>query len=129
MDLSRYVVSDPFFGEPWIDVDEERSKPLPHRYVHGGFEGTATRYSFYFPTEGYRGRFTQPMEGGLGGHENLYGGDVPGSIAALAFSAGLGAYMVESNQGHIGSELCAKAGVDTTIYGYRASAECARFSK
>ena len=41
----------------------------------------------------------------------------------------LGGYMVESNMGHIGDVLDPKAGDDPTIYGLRAAAESARFSK
>ena len=42
VDVDGYVVEDDFFGKPYIDVDEERTDPLPHRFVHGGFEGTDT---------------------------------------------------------------------------------------
>ncbi|MFA7264267.1 MAG: hypothetical protein WC068_14710 [Caulobacter sp.] len=31
---------DAFFGKPVIDLDEQRSAPRPHRFVHGHFEGT-----------------------------------------------------------------------------------------
>jgi hypothetical protein len=41
----------------------------------------------------------------------------------------LGGYAVESNMGHIGDVLDPKAGEDPTIYGWRAGAESARFSK
>jgi hypothetical protein len=40
IDLSGYKVTDEFFGAPYIDVDEWRDTPAPHRYVHGGFAGT-----------------------------------------------------------------------------------------
>ena len=56
---------DPRFKDPYIDVNELRNEPVPHRYVHGGFKGTAARFSFYFPPAGqYQGRFfhnTYPM--------------------------------------------------------------------
>jgi hypothetical protein len=38
-------VSDPYFGPPFVDLDEWRESPRRHRYVHGGFEGTETRFS------------------------------------------------------------------------------------
>src|SRR3546814_7619677 len=41
----------------------------------------------------------------------------------------LGGYMVESNCGHIGDDIDARAGDDPTLYGYRAGVEAARFSK
>jgi hypothetical protein len=36
------------FGAPFVDVDEWRDEPRRHRYVHGGFEGTHTLFSFSF---------------------------------------------------------------------------------
>jgi hypothetical protein len=70
MEVGEYVVTDTFFGPPDVDMDEERAEPIPHRRVHGGFENTDTRFTFYFPTAwGYEGRMFQPIEGGAGGHE------------------------------------------------------------
>ena len=37
------------FDEPSVDVDEWRDVPVRHRYVHGGFAGTETRFSIYSP--------------------------------------------------------------------------------
>jgi hypothetical protein len=93
---------------PFIDVDEWRDGPRRHRYVHGGFEDTHTRFSFYFPPpEEYQGRFFQYLEGGAGGHDNLisvgYDGRGMGWFFDLAFDE-LGGYMVESNQGHFPGE-------------------------
>ena len=39
IDCSSYVGTDPYFGAPYVDVDEWREKPYPHRHVHGGFAG------------------------------------------------------------------------------------------
>lgn len=109
---------------PFIDVDEERATPRPHRYVHGGFEGTHTRFSFYFPpAELYEGRFVQYLEGGSGGHEIL----VPTQrwLYTVAFED-LGAYLVESNQGHFPNEGMGFAD-DWELFGASAaSAEYAR---
>jgi hypothetical protein len=131
LDFEKYVLDD-FFGKPYVDRDEQRHSPAPHRYLHGGFEGTGTRFSLYFPpAEKYRGRFIQPLEGGLGGSEHSYDslkGVIGKLIGGYDFAISLGAYMVESNQGHVGSALCPKAGDDATVYGYRASAETARFA-
>src|SRR5689334_20315280 len=56
---------DPDYAEPYIEIDEERAEPVPHRYVHGRFKGTDARFSFYFPPKAqYQGRFfhnTYPM--------------------------------------------------------------------
>src|ERR1700748_3204993 len=37
--------------------------------------------------------------------------------------------MAETNMGHIGDDIDAKAGDDPTLYGWRAAAETGRFSK
>ena len=107
LDLSGYVATDPFFGSAYVDLDEERATPVPHRFVHGGFEGTSTRFSFSFPTDGsYQGRLLQPLEGAHGGHENAFGSELVGDmIGGLRMTARLGAFMAESNQGHIGDDL------------------------
>lgn len=50
----------PDFVQPFIDADEMRDTPVAHRFVHGGFEGTDTRFSFYLPSsDQYEGRFFQ----------------------------------------------------------------------
>jgi hypothetical protein len=125
-----YVVTDSFFGAPYIDADEQNTEPIPHRYIHGGFEGTDTRFSFCFPPkERYQGRLLQPLEGANAGHENVNTGPLGLVTGGLDMAFRLGGYTVESNMGHIGDVMDAKAGVDPTIYGFRAAAECARFSK
>src|SRR6516165_9104140 len=100
--------SDHTFGPAFIDIDEWRESPRRHRYVHGGFEGTHTRFSFYMPPpELYQGRLFQFLEGGTGGHENTlaqaYMGQVFGEDGAWPFYIvfeRLGGLLVESNQGH-----------------------------
>jgi hypothetical protein len=131
LETASYVVTDPFFGQPYIDLDEERDRPSPHRFVHGGFEGTDTRFAFYFPpASSYQGRMFQPLEGGHGGNEVTFGGGMLGEMfQRIKLSEDLGGYMVESNQGHIGDDIDVKAGPDPSLYGHRASAEAARFSK
>jgi hypothetical protein len=131
LEVDSYVVTDGFFGPPFIEIDEERDKPYPHRFVQGGFADTTTLFAFYFPPEqDYQGRMFQPLEGGNGGHVVTFGGGYLGEMfQTIANTAKLGGYLVESNQGHIGDELDPKAGPDPTLYGHRASAEVARFSK
>src|SRR5258705_9125091 len=52
--------TDTRWNAPFIDVDEMRTPPVPHRYVHGGFTGTSALFAFYFPpAEQYQGRFIQ----------------------------------------------------------------------
>jgi hypothetical protein len=129
--LSNYVPQDNYFGSPYFDRDEERVDPLPHRYIHGGFAGTDTRFSFYFPpVENYGRRFFTSIEGGPGGHEDrAAAGD--GGPHSIDFAATRGAFLVESNGGHI-----AKAGLsrgrsllDGGITTYRASAETTRLAR
>src|SRR3954451_3510275 len=122
-------MSDPFFGPAFIDIDEWRDAPVRHRYVHGGFEGTDTRFSFYFPpAERYEGRFLHTLEGGNGGHENTVAQPFGDSFAGIEFAFSRGAYMVESNQGHFGDDLSILS-TEPTIHAYRASAQSARYSK
>jgi len=119
---------DAFFGPAFLDVDEWREGPVRHRYVHGGFAGTDTRFSFYFPpTEQYQGRFLQMLEGGSGGHETTATSPF-GSVAGIAFAVSCGAYLVESNQGHFGGDLSILR-TEPTVHAYRASAQSARYSK
>jgi hypothetical protein len=54
---------DPAVATPYVDADERRTITDPAtkvtvkvRYVHGGFTGTKSKFSFYFPDE-YAGRF------------------------------------------------------------------------
>ena len=120
-------MTDSFFGPAWVDVDEWRDTPVRHRHVHGGFEGTDTRFSYYFPPpEQWRGRLLQTLEGGNGGHEHTAQSGV-GTMAGIAFAAASGAYLVESNQGHIGSDLSIMFS-EPTVHAYRASAQSARYS-
>jgi hypothetical protein len=131
IDVSGYEVTDRYFGTPYLEVDEERERPSPHRFIQGGFGGTDTHFAFYFPPrQFYEGRMFQPLEGGNGGHVVTFGGGILGEMfQRIALSARLGGYMVESNQGHIGDDFDPKAGEDPTLYGHRASAEAARLSK
>ena len=46
---SDYASPDDFFKVAYIDVDEWRTEPVRHRYIHGGFRNHETRFSFYFP--------------------------------------------------------------------------------
>jgi hypothetical protein len=130
MDIDSYAVTDSFFGKPYIDRDEQRDQPCPHRHIHGGFSGTDTRFTFYFPPpEIWRGRMFHPIEGGHAGHEDFFGGYAGEISGGLKMVARLGGYMVESNSGHIGDDIDPRGGEDPTLYGHRASIETARFSK
>lgn len=130
LDTRGYAVRDPYFGAPYIDRDEWREAPYPHRNIHGGFENTDTRFTFYFPAEEeWGGRMYHPLEGAHAGHEEAFAGAMGALLGGLDMMVKLGGYMVESNSGHIGDDVDPRAGIDPGLYGYRASVESARFSK
>lgn len=121
------VASDPAFAQPYIDMDEVRSTPLPHRYVHGGFHGTDTRFSFYYPERmRYRGHFFQHVTPAPD-NENLAQRERRGEEDTLAFALTHGAYYVETNGG--GSGATAQGAADSTITAYRANAAAAQYSR
>ena len=107
---------DPQFQQPYVDIDEWRDQPVRHRYIHGGFEGNDTRFSFYFsPEEGYERRFfhfVSPVQGSENANESNDG--------AIGMAISSGAYFVESNMGGMSP--------DPTLV-YRASAAVAQFSR
>ena len=128
--VDGYTVTDSAFGKPYIDRDEWRDSPYPHRNIHGGFAGCDTRFTFYYPPAAdYKSRMFQPIEGAHAGHEDAFDGLMGQMLGGLPMIVRLGGYMVESNSGHIGDSLDAKVGPDPTVYGHRASVETARFSK
>jgi hypothetical protein len=113
------------FDAPYVDVDEWRNEPVRHRYVHGGFEGTETRFSFYFPpVERYEGRFFQLAHPWSGNEYVAVDGAMV--VATIDFSVASGAYLVESNGGRLTATVGAE---DPTIHGYRAAAAVARHSR
>jgi hypothetical protein len=85
-------------GTPSIEIDEWRDEPRRHRFVHGIFPDTQTRFTFYFPPleHGlYGGRFVHYFQGG-GWHEQpREHGDW---ILDLVFDR-LGGYLVDSTPG------------------------------
>jgi Tannase and feruloyl esterase len=130
LDCSGYTVTDSYFGAPYVDRDEWHDEPHGHRKVHGGFADCDTRFTFYFPAlEEWQGRLIMPLEGAHAGHEDFFGGALGDAMGGIGLTARLGGYMVESNMGHIGDDIDPKGGEDPTLYGWRAAAEAARFSK
>jgi hypothetical protein len=112
------------FTQPYIDTDEWRDVPLRHRYVHGGFKGTDTRFSMYFPPkEKYQGRFFHPVMH-IAGNENAALGRLAGMDGdSLGFAFASGGYLIESN---MGSRTMAGPG---DITNFRASAATAQYSR
>lgn len=125
---NTFATYDTLFRMPFIDIDEWRDKPVRHRYVHGGFKNTETRFSFYFPPkEAYQGRFFQYITP-FPDNENLSQG-ASGEEDKIGFSISSGAYFIETNGG--GKIDFAKPGFgnNATIGAYRANAAAAAFSR
>ena len=117
--------ADPLFKEPYVDIDEVREIPVRHHYVHGGFKGTDTRFSFYFPDKSqYQGRFFQHITP-VPDNENLAQKEGSPEENKIGFAFASGAYFVETNGG--GAQNMAVAG--GTITAYRANAASAQYSR
>ena len=124
----KFTTADTLLKSPYVDVDEWRDKPIRHRYVHGGFKGTETRFSFYFPPkEKYEGRFFQYITP-FPDNEYLSQG-ASGEEDKIGFSVSSGAYFIETNGG--GRIDFGKPGFasDPSIGAYRANAASAQFSR
>ncbi len=120
--------ADTLFNRPYIDIDEWREKPVRHRYVHGGFTGTETRFSLYFPPkENYQGRFFQYITP-FPDSEFLSQG-ASGEDDKIRFSIESGAYFIETNGGGKVDFSKPSFNSDPTIGAYRANAAVAQFSK
>lgn len=122
------VTKDTLFKEPYVDVDEWRDAPVRHRYVHGGFKGTNTRFSFYFPPkERYQGRFFQyitPFP-----HNETLSQGAKGEEDKIGFSVSSGAYFIETNGGGAIDFSRASPSSNPTIGAYRANAASAQYSR
>ena len=122
--------NDPYFAQPYVDIDEWRDGPVRHRYVHGGFKGTDTRFSFYFPPrQQYQGRFFQHITP-TPDSENLAQLMPAGEFNKIGSSIASGAYFVETNGGgRIDPTTGSMALADPTITAYRANAAAAAYSR
>ena len=121
--------NDPYFAQPYVDIDEWRDGPVRHRYVHGGFKGTDTRFSFYFPAKDqYQGRFFQHITP-TPDSENLAQLMPAGEFNKIGSSIASGAYFVETNcGGRIDPTTGSMALADPTITADRANAAAAAYS-
>ena len=124
----EFSTEDPMFQQPYIDIDETRDDPVRHRYVHGGFTGTDTRFSFYFPPkEQYEGRFFQYITP-VPDSENLSQGKT-GEEDKIGFAIDSGAYFVETNGGGNVGAATPGADIDPAIGAYLANAAAAQYSR
>lgn len=116
------------FDAPYIDLDEWRDTPVRHRYVHGGFKGTDTRFSFCFPPkEHYQGRFFQYITP-VPDSETLSQG-ASGEEDKIGFAIASGAYFIETNGGESGTTSASSPQPDATITACRANAAAATYSR
>jgi len=116
---------DPLFHAPFVDIDEQRETPVPHRYVSGGFEGTQARFSFYFPPAAqYRGRFfhnTYPMA--ITSDIGPFPIEFEVATGDLGFTVDSGAAYVQTNNGGVFRD----PGTDPAIPAWRVNAAAARY--
>ena len=113
---------DPIFQKPYTDIDEWKQGTVRYRYIHGGFEGTETRFALFLPEEkDYQERFIHFMCP-VPGNENAA---MAGAAEKITFAITNGAYLVESNMG-VSASFGAMA--DPTII-YKASAAVAEYAR
>jgi hypothetical protein len=114
------------FAHPYVDVEEWRDHPVRHRYVHGGFSDTQTRFSFYLPPEPlYGGRFFQHITP-VPDSEHLAQQVPPGEQNKIGFSLASGAFFVETNGGGVWGGYGSS---DPTVAAYRANAASAQYAR
>ena len=118
---------DPIYDDPQIEVDEWRTEPVPHRYVHGVFAGTEARFSFYFPpAEQYGGRIfhnTYPMA--TSADIGPFPIEFEVAMGDLGFTLDSGAAYVQTNNGG----LFRAAGANPAIAAYRVNAAATKFAR
>ncbi|ROQ52592.1 hypothetical protein EDF36_3753 [Rathayibacter sp. PhB152] len=120
--------ADDAFAQPYIDIDEWRDEPVRHRYLHGGFHDSDTRFSLYLPTvEQFEGRFFQhvtPVPQSENLAQQRFDDENP-----IPFTLASGGYYLETNSGGPAASGGPMSGVDPTIGAYRANAAVARLSR
>ena len=108
--------NDEKYSTPYIDKKEWRKiEDTDYLYVHGGFENTDTKFSFFFPKkEKYEGRFYHFLSPFQGSEDSSEG--EPNMIFAITH----GGYFVETNMGGTlgGGEIL-----------FQSSAACANYSR
>ncbi len=118
-------LDDPYFAKQYVDIDESRDEPVPHRYIHGGFEGTDARFSMYFPAaDKYEGRFFHYLMAIPGNENAVQNSEYPDPSYTISFAADSGGYLIESNHGSFDMYFLG----DQTIPMYRTSAAVAKYS-
>lgn len=130
--LIYHALEDPAYAHPYIDERQMRSrktidgKVLDYLYIHGGFEGTAVKFSFCFPEKTrYTGRFFQYLSPFPGPDEETASLGRSGLNDIVTFTLLQGAHFVETN---MGSAAMFAGRRDSTIV-YKSSAAAAEYSR
>jgi len=124
--------NDEQFSKGYIDIDEMRVRSvgdgieIPYRYMHGGFEGTAVKFSFYFPEkENYEERFYLYVAAAPDPEGELASLYAAGEDDPIGFCLTHKAYFVESNMG-VGAAF---VNTEDNTMTYRSNAAAAEFSR
>jgi hypothetical protein len=121
MNVTAIEASGEQFSLPYVDIDEDRQSPTPHRYVHGGFKNTETRFSLYFPPKDvYQGRLMHSPGANMDGpgFENMWVEMGLSGGLDLPFEAGAGLVASVPFPGY-------NSEPGDSTYAYRASAAAA----
>ena len=122
-----FVSEDTAFREPFIDMDDWRQQPVPHRYIHGGFRSNGTRFSFYLPEKkNYKGHFFQYVTPFPDSETVMQ--NATGAYDMIGFAVTNGAYFIETNGGGKTDFTTGKQ-PEATIGAYRSHAACAELSR
>lgn len=116
---------DPAYRSPRVDIDRRLTSPAPLRHVHGSWDGTDSRFSFYLPEpSAFRGRLLQQAT-----HMPLsetLALELPADETLLSWALAHGAVFIETN---CGGDQSGEAGIDSTIGAYRVHAAAARLAR
>ncbi len=118
-----HAEDDKTFSAPYIDEEVWKEAEVPYYYVHGGFEGTYLKFSYFYPEkESYEGRFFQFMAPAEGSENASIGRK--GEEDKITFAITHGAYFVESNMGSLDAANKPEAEII-----FKASAAAAEYSR
>lgn len=106
-----------------IDVQQWRTEPVRHLYVHGVLNQDTAFHVFLPERSQWKGRLIQWLQGGLGGSENE-----GVRMGHHAWALARGAAYVESSQGHTGLRID-QPGVTPREIAYEASYAVVQYAK
>ncbi|MBW8784483.1 MAG: hypothetical protein JF593_07560 [Novosphingobium sp.] len=122
---------DPVLSKPYVDIkrtgtitDAKTGIKVEFLYVHGGFTGTAAKFSYYFPaSNSYKGRFFETTYPTLSREDAEEGCPQIGTSAcSVVFALSHGAYVVSTNN-------AGGISAGSVLAPYRANAAAAKYSR